>query len=137
MAIKITPADSWFSKCVRQRAGWACEYCGAQYDQSSQGLHCSHFHGRGNWSVRFHPDNVAALCYGCHRFMEANPHEHTKWFKERIGEGMYQILLELKEDKDLAKQYRKTKGKGDISTHFKHQFEMNQLTNNKKIEAWL
>jgi len=137
MGIKITPADSWFSKCVRKRANWACEMCGAQHDESSTGLHCSHFHGRGNWSLRFNPDNVRALCFGCHAKMGANPFEHTEWFKEQVGEGMFQILLDLKRDVGLAKDYRKTKGKGDISKHFKQQFEQMQDYEIKEIEPFL
>lgn len=137
MGIKITPADSWFSKCVRQRANWCCEHCGTQYDQSSTGLHCSHFHGRGNWSLRFHPENARALCFGCHSFMGGNPHEHTEWFLAQIGEGMFQILLDLKRDTGLAKEFRKTKGKGDISKFFKAQFESMQSDATKEIEAYL
>lgn len=136
MGIKITPADSWFSKCVRQRANWCCENCGKQYDQSSTGLHCSHFHGRANWATRFHPDNARALCFGCHAYMGGNPYEHNKWFLEQIGEGMYQILLEMKRDTGLAKMYRQTKGKGELAKHFKSQFEAMQNGANE-IEAWL
>ena len=123
MSIKITPADSWFSKAIRQRAGWRCEKCGTQYDESSTGLHCSHFHGRGNWSVRLNPDNARALCYGCHRHMEANPYEHTKWFEEWLGEARFQILLDRKRDISLGKEYKKTKGKGEISKHYKGEYE--------------
>ena len=137
MGIKITPADSWFSKCVRQRANWRCEHCGTQYDTSSTGLHCSHFHGRGNWATRFHPENARALCFGCHSKMGANPFEHTEWFTEQIGEGMFQILLDLKRDVGLAKEYRKTKGKGEIAKFFKQQYEQMQECETREIEAYL
>lgn len=121
--IKITPADKYFSKCVRKRAHWRCERCGGSYTPSCSGLHCSHFHGRANWAVRFHPDNASSLCYGCHSFMGANPHEHQKFFMDRLGDGMYQILLETKRDSNLAKTLRKTKGKGLLAAHYKDQFE--------------
>ena len=42
MAIKITPADTAFSKCVKERADWKCERCGTQYQEGDRGLHCSH-----------------------------------------------------------------------------------------------
>ena len=64
--IKVTPADRWFSKCVRERAEWRCERCRAFHLPNSQGLHCAHWHSRGHWGVRFDPSNAAALCYGCH-----------------------------------------------------------------------
>jgi hypothetical protein len=55
-------------------------------------LHCSHFHGRGNWAVRFDPDNAVALCYGCHRIMGANPEEHREFIKSRLGAKKFNAL---------------------------------------------
>jgi len=123
--IKTTEADKWFSKCVRERAAWKCEFpgCGKQYDKSSQGLHCSHCHGRGNWSVRLDPDNAASICAHHHLWLEANPHEHRKFFEERLGEGLYQILLEKKNNTSLGKEYKRTKGVGPVSIHYKRQYE--------------
>lgn len=77
MALLITPADSAFSKCVRERAEWYCERCGTHYEHKPQGLHCSHYMGRGNWSTRFHPSNALALCYGCHQYVGSRPNEHS------------------------------------------------------------
>lgn len=137
-AIKITPADSAFSKCVRYRAGWACERCGAQHDSSSTGLHCSHFFGRANWSVRFHPDNARSLCHGCHSWLSGNPYEHCEWIKGQIGEGRLQMLLEARNDTSLGKLYRKTKGKGDIAKWFRDQLAAMQSDFTlKDFEAWL
>lgn len=135
--IKRTPADDWFSKCIRARAGWACEHCGAQHDRSSRGLHCSHFHGRANWSIRFHPDNCASLCAGCHGLMEGNPLEHTEFFKTRLGEGLFEILLQLKRDTALGKEYRRTKGKGEISAHYKKQFEAIEKGEQETFSAFI
>ena len=123
MGIKITPADSWFSKCVRARANWCCERCHKQYDASSTGLHNSHYHGRGNWSVRFDKENCEALCYSCHMYVTANPHEHHKRCLQKLGGGSYDLLNERKNDIGLAKEYRRTKGKGSIATHFKLEYE--------------
>lgn len=134
MGIKITPADSSFSKCIRKRAHWRCERCGAAYTPSCTGLHCSHFHGRANWAVRFHPDNASALCMGCHSYFGANPHEHKEFFLTRLGDGMYQILLELKRDTGLAKLYRKTKGKGELSKFYKDQFE--NMKEGETFDSW-
>jgi hypothetical protein len=77
MSLLITPADSAFSKCVRERAEWFCERCGTHYEHKPQGLHCSHYMGRGNWSTRFHPSNGVALCYGCHQYVGSRPNEHS------------------------------------------------------------
>ena len=40
-----------------------------QVPRKARGLECSHHHGRGNWSIRFEPQNAEALCTGCH-FLE-------------------------------------------------------------------
>lgn len=77
MSLLITPADAAFSKCVRTRAEWFCERCGTCYEHKPQGLHCSHYLGRGNWSTRFHPLNALALCYGCHQYVGSRPNEHS------------------------------------------------------------
>lgn len=119
--IKITPADQAFSKCVRTRAGFKCERCGAQHDEKSMGLHCSHFWSRGNWSVRFDPLNASSLCYGCHAFLGGNPEEHRRWFYERLGRVRYEILEERKNDLKLGREMRKTKGKGEIAKHFRNE----------------
>lgn len=134
--IKITPADSWFSKCIRARAKWRCERCEKQYDQSSTGLHCSHYFGRGNWSTRFDPDNCEALCFGCHAEMGANPHDHRLRILRKLGGGAYDLLNERRNDTDLGKMYRKTKGKGDISKFFKAQFDEFEAGIRTTIDAY-
>lgn len=122
--VKITSADRAFSLCVRERAGWACERCGAQYQPGTRALHCSHFHGRGKWSVRFDPDNAFAHCYGCHMHLGSRPHEFSAWVLERIGEGMYQILLERASDTKLGRIAKREKS--DIAAHYRWQHRLMQ-----------
>ena len=115
MAIKICPADAAFSKCVREAAWWRCQRCDAQHQEKSRGLHCAHFMSRGHWGTRFDPNNVAALCYGCHSHMDSHPYEKTAWFEDLLGIGMAEIVREkanrpahgIKKFKaDIAKHYR-------------------------------
>ncbi len=122
--IKITPADSAFSKCVRALAKWRCEVCNTQYTPSDTGLHCSHFHGRGNWSVRFDPKNAEAACYGCHAKLEGSPHDFTRRWEQKLGQYEYDLLLERKNDIGLGREYRKTKGKGLVAKHFREQLKL-------------
>lgn len=117
--IKITPADSAFSKCVRARVNWTCERCGAVHERNSTGLHCSHFHGRGNWSLRFEPLNAFAHCYGCHSYLGANPTEFASWVQSKIGLHAMYSLNYAREDTNLGRQYRKTKGTGEIAKYFR------------------
>ena len=122
--IKRTPADDAFSKCIRALANYCCEVCGTGYTDKDVGLHCSHFHGRANWSVRFDPDNAESACYGCHAKLEGSPHDFTRRWEAKLGEFKYELLLERKRDIGLGKMYRQTKGKGDIAKHFREQLEL-------------
>ncbi|MEW5248899.1 hypothetical protein [Microbulbifer discodermiae] len=129
MGVKITSADKWFSRCVRERAGWRCEGCQSEYPENSAGLQCSHFHGRGSYAVRFDPDNAFAHCTRCHYFFEGNPHEFTRWVRERLGEGAYDILLEKKQVVDNARFARrdvKQRHKSEISRHYREEYRRMQ-----------
>lgn len=96
MALLITPADKWFSLCVRERANWRCERCGRiTPDDKRMGLHCSHWIGRGSWSVRFHPLNAFAHCYGCHAYFEGRPASFSDWVGSLIGENGAASLVRL------------------------------------------
>jgi len=127
-AIKRTPADDAFSKCIRALAGWNCERCGTHYPEGRrQALDCSHFHGRGKWGTRFHPDNASSLCYGCHAYLGSHPSEHSAWFEKRIGSGRFELLQEAANDTFRGRVYRKTKGIGEVAKHYREQL--------KQIEA--
>lgn len=120
-AVKIKAADQYFSRCVRERAGWRCERCGAQHQEKSMGLHCSHFHGRGKWGLRFDPDNCEALCYGCHSFMGANPSLHDARMLEKLGEGLYKILQERANDSSLGRMAKRSEAQ--IRKHYRAELD--------------
>lgn len=120
----ITPADHWFSLCVRTRTDWTCERCGKKYEEGSQGLHCSHYFGRGHWSVRFDPLNAFAHCYGCHMQFEGNPDYFVSWVIVRLGDEQIDILRDRENDPSgRGKEIKRTKGKGEIAAHFKAEYE--------------
>ncbi len=121
MAIKTKPSDKWFSKCVRERANYTCERCHRQYDRSSTGLHCSHYHGRANRSTRWDKDNCFSICYSCHIFLGANPYDHTKFVESLLGDGKYELLLERKNDISLGKMFAKDDKAGHIAKHYREQ----------------
>jgi len=125
MFIKRLAADSWFSRCVREAAKWKCQRCGAQHDPGSQGLHCAHFMTRGKWATRFDPLNVAALCYGCHSFIDSRPYEKAQWFEDFLGKDVAQIIREKSENtKHGLKKYLK-----EITKHYKAEHERIQQAN--------
>ena len=118
MALKITSADKWVSKCVREAANWTCCRCGTKHQEGSQGLHASHGYSRGNWGVRFNTElNIRAQCYGCHMSEGGN------WMYRLLTEHERALLEELKNDTARGKLYRKTKGVGEIAKHYREQYE--------------
>lgn len=131
----ITPADKWFSRCVRERSGWRCESCGKQYAEGDTGLHCSHFITRGNWAVRFEPLNAFAHCFGCHMKFEGNPDLFTAWVEQRFSERgiRYEILRELANDLMRGKEHRRTKGIGQIAKHYQNEFETMQMLRSQGV----
>ena len=120
--IKVTSADQWFSRCVRERSNWRCERCGSHkplsYDGTRSGLDCAHYQGRGNWSTRFHPTNAAALCYGCHSYCDANPEYKSAWFQNLYGPDIAQemVCLAARPAKGLKKRVR------EISKHYRLEY---------------
>ena len=139
-----TPADYWFSRCVRERVGWVCENCGTQYHEGDQGLHCSHFIGRGTWATRFEPLNAYSHCFGCHMKFEGNPHDFVGWVQARMTDTMYALLMELSRNVMRGKEYKRSKGKGEIAKHYKTEFERMQalraitgLTGRIEFVGWI
>ncbi len=80
MRIKIDPLDKLCSQFVKLRDKW-CQRCGG-----SGGLQTSHFFGRAMKAVRWDPENVCLLCFGCHQYFHAHPLEHVEWYKARLGD---------------------------------------------------
>ena len=118
--LKRTPADDAFSLCIRTLAGFKCEKCGQQHAENSRGLHCSHHHSRGNWAIRLDPMNAEALCYGCHSHYGGTEERRN----EVLTRGEQDLLFEKKRDQALAREYKKTKGKGSIAKHYRDQLKL-------------
>lgn len=113
--MKTNPADTAFSRCVREAANWTCERCGKVHEKGSQGLHCSHIYSRRHRTIRWCKDNVQALCYSCHQWFGGNPADSGEWVTELLGEGHIEMLREKMnskvkvsklEEKEIAKHYR-------------------------------
>jgi hypothetical protein len=118
--IKRTPADDAFSKCIRERASWTCEKCNKYFPEGHrQGLDCSHHYGRRGWAIRFEPMNAEALCYGCHSHYGGTEDRR----REVLSQGEIEMLAEKRNDVSLAKEARKTKGKGEIAKHYREELK--------------
>jgi hypothetical protein len=121
--IKRTTADKWFSNYIRARDNFTCQRCKRKfpkYEESGDntalmGLHNAHCFTRGHNMVRFEPNNVMALCYGCHSHLDANPDDKYKFFEDRIGSECFEeIRIKSKmpykgikkDQKELSKRFR-------------------------------
>ncbi len=89
--IKLNPLDILFSKYIRAKAGYTCEYCGKK-TQSKRGLHCSHFIGRRYHKTRWLEANCACLCFSCHNYMHDFPATHKDFFIKRLGSPAVETL---------------------------------------------
>ena len=125
MALKLSQADIWFSRCIRAAADHTCARCGIQKlptgTRGSDGLECSHRYGRRARTVRWCAakdgcaTNADCLCSACHRHFEEHPLEYAGWMVKRDGEGAIELLREKwratikitkAEEKEISKHYR-------------------------------
>ena len=113
--MKIKPADTAFSKCIRSANNWTCEKCHTPYEENSQGLHCSHIYTRTHRRIRWCKNNAQALCFSCHQWFGGSPADSGPWIEEFVGAGVLAVLREKRdsmakvsklEEKDIAKHYR-------------------------------
>lgn len=108
--MKISPADKYFSLCVREAADNTCVRCGR-----NGRTECSHIHGRRHRTIRWCKENALAKCSTCHRWWHENPTESGLWFTKEYGDGLDAILIEKRnsrvkvsklDEKDIAKHYK-------------------------------
>lgn len=130
--IKVTAADGWFSKCIRARANWTCQRCGAVHASNSRGLHCSHHHSRRNWGIRFEPLNCEALCYGCHALVGGTQERREEVMTQQERE----LLIELKNDTNRGREYKRTPMK-DLAAHYRAEFARMQLTGSRVFVGYI
>ena len=100
--------DELWSKLVKVRARFKCEYC-----WKTTSLNSHHIFSRTNYSTRFDLDNWICLCSG-HHTLNSNfaahktPMEFSDRVKEYRWEERYQALKE-KKNKIRDKDYTKVK----------------------------
>ncbi len=119
--IKIYPADHWFSLCLRESQCWTCEYCGKAYPSLSRGLHCAHYQGRSAWATRFEKLNCFSLCFFHHQYLDSRKGTFARFFADKRGVDIYDIVMEKSENTALGKEYRHSQKK--IAAHFKAEYE--------------
>lgn len=120
----LNQADHWFALCIKERANWTCEYCGKVYPRgSNKSLNCCHYQGRGAWATRYEPQNCFCFCYSHHAYLDSRKGTFERFFKEKRGVDVYDLVLEKSDNIDLAKEIHRTKGKGEIADYFQGIYE--------------
>lgn len=124
--MKTTPADKWFSLCVRERSNWTCEKCGKRYNRDSEtrrGLNCAHFQTRDTWSTRLEPLNAFALCTGCHMYYDEEHRFEFDQLYEKVFGDQGRLWELWRDHSGRGKIYKQTKGLGEVAQHYKSEFE--------------
>lgn len=126
--MKLDKADQIFSKYIRTRDNWTCQYCHKKYPEGSQGIHNSHYWSRTHESTRYDPDNCLALCFYHHQLLGHGEgrDEYKKLMLKKLGKKRYD-MLEWK-----AHQYKKKDRKLDYLI-WKKAYEQLQSENNRSL----
>ena len=72
--------DTAWSKEVKIRAGYICEWCGCTHRQ----LHSHHMVGRKILATRWDARNGICLCVTCHKFGKHCVHEDPEYFRDWV-----------------------------------------------------
>ena len=91
--MKISQADKWFSKLIREGAFWICQRCGIISEEGratggDRAMQCSHFISRQYKSVRLDSNNALCLCASCHAHVEKDPSLHCDLYDSINGAGL-------------------------------------------------
>jgi hypothetical protein len=98
--IKRTKEDAKLSDYVRwERDQGMCQRCLKQYTKPSGGLHAAHCFTRRTKATRLEADNLLALCFGCHQFVDSHAEEKENLWRLRIGNERYDRIAALAHQK--------------------------------------
>lgn len=87
--------DREFSQFIRRRDSFTCQRCASVFPENAFGLHASHFIGRAVRATRWDPENVDAMCNGCHGFFEARKATaYRAWKIDQLGPNRFDALVE-------------------------------------------
>jgi hypothetical protein len=92
--IRLTKEDIAFSKMIRDRDGWTCQYCGHTREAGFK-IECAHIFGRRDALLRCEPDNALALCFKCHAEMHAHPAVFVEFVQKHLGMERFERLADI------------------------------------------
>jgi len=89
--IKIDKADTIWSKYIRLKNNYTCEYCHRKFNP--EGLNLHHFISRKKENTRFDEENSLCLCIGCHRKFHDYPNIQVEFMLKKLGQEKYDSLI--------------------------------------------
>jgi hypothetical protein len=136
MGIKITSADTHFSRCIRLRVDWTCEHCGAHgwspYGNEGVKLECCHIVGRREAVTRWDALNCISMCHMCHRQFTENPLEFADWIRSKWPDR-WQILQEKR--RHHIKNNAATRQ--EVSAHYLNEYKRMERTGARDLVSWI
>jgi len=126
-SVKVSPADTAFSLCVRTAANFTCGKCGKVEGR----MECSHIFSRKYRAIRWCKENAMCKCNYCHRWWHQNPLDAAAWFMSLVGESFVDLL---KEKRDSKLKVPKTE-EPEIAAHYRA--ELKKLENGAAdFQSW-
>jgi hypothetical protein len=126
-SVRVSPADTAFSLCVRTAAKYTCGKCG----KSEGRMECSHIFSRKYRAIRWCKENAMCKCNYCHRWWHQNPLDAAAWFISIVGESFVDLL---KEKRDSKLKVPKTE-EPEIAAHYRA--ELKKLENGAAdFQSW-
>lgn len=100
--LKITKEDREWSRQVRERDSWTCQWegCGKRYDPPTKALQGAHLFSRGKHTTKLILEAGVALCYGHHRYADSNAEGRRMLEalgRKKLGDDRYEALKVLSE----------------------------------------
>jgi predicted restriction endonuclease len=95
---QIKKLDALWSKSVKERAKYRCEYCEkVGYELGGNvWLNSAHIIGRRYRTTRWILENGMCLCYKCHQAYDHHLPQHQDIFEVCIGKQRWERLTKLK-----------------------------------------
>ncbi len=128
MGVKITAADTWTSKVVRQAADYTCEHCGVKGPRMEN----CHIFGRRAAVTRYDLLNCICMCHHCHRTFTENPIDFRNWVESRWP-GRIDILQEKRQG--ILKNNAQTRK--DVARHYRLQYDLILKYPEKSPVSWI
>jgi len=99
--MKVTKADTWFSRWIRLRDAWesngvlVARCCTCKAIRDIRRIDCGHYRKRQHMSTRFHESNALPQCKPCNGWEQGDPERMAVVIDKKFGDGTAEYLRGL------------------------------------------